>query len=97
MPPMMWGEAVRHSVYILNRLPTKALKRETLYEAWTCLKPKLDHVRIFGCLAHVKVPNVDLGKLDDRSVAMIYIGKNQGQKRTDFTIQTLVDYTSAGM
>lgn len=29
-----WGEAVRHSVYVLNRLLTRALDGETPYEAW---------------------------------------------------------------
>lgn len=80
LPAMMWVEAVRHLVYILNRLPTKALSGETPYEAWTSVKPKLDHLRVFGCLAHVKVPNRGLSKLDDRSVTMVYIGKEPGTK-----------------
>lgn len=28
----LWGEAVRHSVYIFNRLPTRALLNKTPYE-----------------------------------------------------------------
>lgn len=80
LPAKMWGEAVRHLVYILNRLPTKALRGETPYEAWTGTKPKLDHVKVFGCLAYVKAQNVCLGKLDDRGVAMVYIGKEPGAK-----------------
>lgn len=71
---------MRDRVYILKRLPKKALVGEIPYEAWSGTKPKLDHVRIFGCLAHVKVPNVGVGKLNDRSVAMIYIGKEPGTK-----------------
>lgn len=51
MPEMLWGEAIRHSVYILNRSPTKAVVGETPYEAWTGAKPKLSHIRVFGCLA----------------------------------------------
>lgn len=80
LPPTLWGEAVRHSVYILNRLPIKALLGETPYEAWSGVKPKIDHIHIFGCLAHVKVPTVRLGKLDDRSEVMVYIGKEPGTK-----------------
>lgn len=33
MPSNMWGEAVRHSIYILNRLPTRALTGMTPHEA----------------------------------------------------------------
>lgn len=35
---------------------------------------------MFGCLAHVKVQSIGLGKLDDRSVDMVYIGKEPGTK-----------------
>lgn len=40
----LWGEAVRHSVYVLNRLPTRALSNQTPYEACTGLKPNLSHI-----------------------------------------------------
>jgi hypothetical protein len=42
-----WGEAVRHVVYMLNRLPTKALADQTPFEAWNKRKPHLVH---YGCL-----------------------------------------------
>lgn len=80
MPTMMWGEAVRHAIYILNRLPTKALAEEIPYEAWLGTKPRLDHIRVFGCLAHEKVQSNGLIKLDDMSVDMVYIGKELGTK-----------------
>nr|CCI55318.1 PH01B001I13.14 [Phyllostachys edulis] len=50
----LWAEAVRHSVYILNRIQTKALDGMTPYEAWSGRKPSLEHMRIFGCIAHAK-------------------------------------------
>jgi len=33
MPGKFWGEVVRHSVYLLNRLPTNALGDRTPFEA----------------------------------------------------------------
>lgn len=42
LPSFLWGEALRHSVYILNRLPTRALTEMTPYEAWTGRKPNLE-------------------------------------------------------
>lgn len=41
VPGRYWGEAVRHAVYLLNRLPTKVLGDVTPYEAWTGRKPSL--------------------------------------------------------
>ncbi|KAL8112473.1 hypothetical protein AgCh_019977 [Apium graveolens] len=67
LPAIFWAEAVRYSVYILNRLPTRALSRVTPYEAWTGRKPDMGHIRIFGCLAHMKLPANQVTKLSDRS------------------------------
>lgn len=80
MPSIYWGEAVRHSVYLLKRLPTKTLKGETPYEAWKGYKPQFEHIKVFGCLAHMKVPKVHTTKLDDRSKLVIYLGKEPGTK-----------------
>lgn len=80
LPSLIWGEAVRHSVYILNRLPTRALSGQTPYEAWTGSKPNIGHIRVFGCLAHMKIPQVHTRKLDDRSIQVINLGKEPGTK-----------------
>jgi len=32
IPGRYWGEAVRHAVYLLNRLPTRAMGERTPYE-----------------------------------------------------------------
>ncbi|GJZ66163.1 zinc finger, CCHC-type containing protein [Tanacetum coccineum] len=54
MPQIFWAEAIRHGVYVLNRVPTKALKDSTPYEALKGRKPNLKHLRIFGCKAYAK-------------------------------------------
>lgn len=68
IPGIFWAEAVRHSVYLLNRLPTKSMGYRTPYEGWNGRKPHLGHLRIFGCKRHVKIVGTHLKKLDDRSV-----------------------------
>ena len=80
LPSILWGEAARHSIYILNRLSTRALSGVTPYEAWTGTKPDLGHVRVFGCITHMKEPSVHLKKLDDRSRVTIYLGREPGTK-----------------
>ncbi|XP_076895611.1 uncharacterized protein LOC143548287 [Bidens hawaiensis] len=54
IPEVFWGEAVRHSVYLLNRITTKTVANKTPYEGWKGSKPTLHHLRVFGCVAHVK-------------------------------------------
>lgn len=80
LPSELWGEAVRHSVYILNHLPTRTLSGKTPFEAWTRNKPDVGHIRTFGCLAYMKVPSAHVKKLDDRSKVTVYLGKEPGTK-----------------
>ncbi|KAG6527283.1 hypothetical protein ZIOFF_009380 [Zingiber officinale] len=80
MPARFWGEVVRHAVYLLNRLPTKALGDRTPFEAWMGRKPHLAHLRVFGCVAYVKNTTPHLKKLDDRSSPMVYLGVEEGCK-----------------
>jgi hypothetical protein len=75
-----WGEAVRHVVYMLNRLPTKAVLEKTPYEMWVGRRPHLGHLKIFGCLAHMKVIVPHLKKLSDRSQKTVYLGVEEGSK-----------------
>lgn len=77
---MLWGEAIRHYVYILNRLPMRAVSGVTPYEAWSGSKPDIGHARVFGCKAHMKIPFVHMKKLDDRSKVVINLGKESGTK-----------------
>ena len=67
VPQRFWGEAVRHMVYLLNCLSTKALDERTPFEAWNGRKPHLVHLRVFSCTAHAKVTMPLLKKLNDQS------------------------------
>lgn len=80
VPERLWGEAVRHAVQILNRVPTKGVKDMTPYEGIHGRKPALGHFRVFGCVAHAKIPSNKLTKLSDRSIALVYLGNEQGSK-----------------
>nr|GEZ26437.1 zinc finger, CCHC-type [Tanacetum cinerariifolium] len=77
MPQEFWAKAVRHAIYILNSVPTKALEP---YEAIKGKKPNLKDLRVFGCIAYAKVPSQHLTKLDDRSIRMVYLGNEHGSK-----------------
>ena len=80
LPLTFWAEAVRHAIYILNRVPTKALEDKTPYEALYNRKPNLEYLRIFGCTAYAKITIPHLKKLDDRSIPMVYLGVEEGSK-----------------
>ncbi|XP_048602505.1 uncharacterized protein BNAC02G09400D isoform X1 [Brassica napus] len=80
MSNYLWGEAVRHSTYLINRVPTKAFKNQTPYECLTSKKPNIKHLRILGCVAHAKIIGPYLKKLDERSKSMVNLGTESGSK-----------------
>nr|GEZ70373.1 ribonuclease H-like domain, reverse transcriptase, RNA-dependent DNA polymerase [Tanacetum cinerariifolium] len=88
MPINFWAEAVRHTIYILDRVPTKSLEDFTPYEAIKQRKPNLENLRVFGCIAYAKIPSQHLTKLDDRSSRM-EIDKFKAQMEEKFKMSDL--------
>lgn len=67
-------------MYLLNRSFTSSVDGKTPYEAWHGRKPSVEHLRVFGCVVHVKNARPHLRKLDDRSIPMVFIGYEAGSK-----------------
>jgi len=65
---------------VLNRAPTKNLEGVTPYEAWHGKKPSVGHMRVFGCVGHVKNIGPGVRKLSDRSVKMVFWGMQREPK-----------------
>ena len=74
IPNYLWGEVIRHSTYLLNRVATRALKDVTPYEALRGRKPNIAHLRTFGCICYAKIDSKFLKKLDDRSRILVHLG-----------------------
>lgn len=51
-----------------------------MYEAYKGRKPNIEHIHIFGCIAHTKVDTPHLRKLDDRSRMLVHLGTEPGSK-----------------
>jgi hypothetical protein len=80
LPGVFWGEAVTTAVYLLNRSSSKAIGGKTPYQLWNGSTPSVQHLRTFGCIAHVKVNTPHLKKLEDRSRRMVFVGYEPGSK-----------------
>jgi hypothetical protein len=78
LPCMFWGEAIVCVVYLLNRTTSKSINGKTPYELWTGTTPAVSHLRVFGCVAHVKITKPNIKKLEDRSKPMIFVGYEAG-------------------
>lgn len=80
MPNYLWGEAIRHSTYLINCVATRSLKKKTLYEGLRHKKPSIEHLRVFGCIAYAKVDTKFLKRLDDRARKLVHLGTEPGSK-----------------
>ena len=52
----------------------------TPQEAWSGLKPSVEHFHVFGCLAYVHVPQENRRKLNDRSICCVLLGVSEETK-----------------
>lgn len=50
------------------------------YEAWGDKKPNFGNIKIFGCVAVMKVPSVHTRSMDDRGRKIVYLGREPGTK-----------------
>ncbi|KAK0594627.1 hypothetical protein LWI29_010132 [Acer saccharum] len=71
LPISFWGYALQTAIYILNDVPSKSVP-QTPHELWTGHKPSLQHLRIFGCPAHVLKGKTE--KMESRSETYIFVG-----------------------
>ena len=80
LPNYSWGETVRHATYLINRIATRSLAGQTLYEALRSKRPNLSHLKVFGCVCYARTEIAGRKKLDDRSKALVHLGTEPGSK-----------------
>jgi len=80
MPHHYWAKAVTTAVYIMNRTPTTIVHGMTPKEKYSGRKPNLSHLKVFGCIAYVHVPDELRTKLDPKAEKCVFIGYSLEQK-----------------
>ncbi|CAN0856784.1 Retrovirus-related Pol polyprotein from transposon TNT 1-94 [Linum grandiflorum] len=80
LPKSFWAEAVNTAVYLLNRLPTRALKDQIPIEAWSGHKPTVKHLKVFGSMCYTHVPDQKRHKLEDKAERGIFVGYSSQSK-----------------
>ena len=74
VPIYLWAEAINTAVYILNRVTNSRNPEKTPYELWTGRKPRLDHLRVFGCDAYMLTPEIHHRILEPKSKKVMMVG-----------------------
>ncbi|KAM1582901.1 hypothetical protein ACFX10_030579 [Malus domestica] len=68
------------AVYLLNRCPTKALKKTTPFEEYNGRKPGIAHLKVFGSLCYVHIPSNLIHKLEENCHKCIFVGYGASEK-----------------
>ncbi|MCO5555991.1 hypothetical protein L7F22_045329 [Adiantum nelumboides] len=65
----------------MNRTPTVVVHGVTLpEEKYSGKKPDLSHLKVFGCIAYVHIPDELCTKLDPKPEKCIFVGYSNEQK-----------------
>jgi hypothetical protein len=78
LPHFLWEEAMRHTTWLQNRSPARALDGKTPYEMVKNKKPHLGGIQEFGVAAYVK--DTKAGKLDARAQLGRFVGYDSESK-----------------
>jgi len=78
----VWGQAVLTAAHVHNHLPSRSHDNKSPLEYWTGKPPGVGHLRVFGSLAWVHIPNEKSQKLDPKSVKCVLVGyeENAGSR-----------------
>ena len=80
LPQRFWAEAVSTANYLKNRCPSRAVKGMTPYEAWHGTRPKVEHLRVFGCESYAHIPKDERRKFDSKARKCILLGYGERTK-----------------
>ena len=87
MPNEFWPEALQATIYIIDRTATSPEIDSQIIipeEAWSRVKPSIDHIRVWGCRCYAYINPKSLlsfsrkDKLMDRGREGIFIGYVKG-------------------
>nr|KYP41105.1 Retrovirus-related Pol polyprotein from transposon TNT 1-94 [Cajanus cajan] len=95
LPESLWGEALKTAVYILNRVPSKAVNK-TPYELWTGKRPSLKHLHIWGCPAEARPYRPHESKLESRTVSCYFVGYPERSRGYKFYNPTTRSFFETG-
>lgn len=64
LPNKFWAKAVATAIYFLNLSPTKVVRNNNPFEAWSSKSPSVHHSKVFGYIAYTLLNAQHRQKLD---------------------------------
>ena len=80
LPDAYWVEAMSIAVYVVSRTPITGIHMITPYEKLYKQRPDFSHLKVFGSIAYVHIPDEKRRKLDPKAEKCVFIGYAQDRK-----------------
>ncbi|CAH9080868.1 unnamed protein product [Cuscuta epithymum] len=85
IPKYLWGEAVLHATYLINRMPSKILGFKSPINTLQNCFPTNRFIgtlplKIFGCTVFIKNPDKSASKFDPRGTKCVFLGISSTKK-----------------
>ena len=80
LPLHLWEESARTAVYVHNCTPHIVLEKKTLEEVFSSKKPKVSHLKIFGCPMYIHILKEKRTKLYPSRKKGIFVGYRESSK-----------------
>ena len=74
MSDYFWVEAVANAIYIMNRNPTAVVHGMMPEEKYIGKQLDISHLKVFGCIAYVHIPDERSAMMDPKAEKCIFIG-----------------------
>jgi histone deacetylase 1/2 len=74
LPLRYWDEAFLTACYLINRMPTPVLHKDTPIHRLLDIQPNYDFLRIFGCACWPSLRKYNSHKLEFRSKQCVFLG-----------------------
>ncbi|KAG6469325.1 hypothetical protein ZIOFF_074038 [Zingiber officinale] len=79
-PKAFWEEGMMCAANVINRLPQSPTNKKSPYELMFGKKPNVKHMRVFGSICYVHVPESKRSKLDAKTRKYIFVGYDERKK-----------------
>nr|PNR27148.1 hypothetical protein PHYPA_030629 [Physcomitrium patens] len=66
-PAYLWLEAINAAKYLINRCPSGSYSDITPEEKYTGIRPSVNHLKTFGSLEYVHIPQQQRNKMQPKS------------------------------
>jgi hypothetical protein len=79
-PGFLWTELNNTATYLINISPTRSNNGNTPDQLYYQTLPRVDHLRIFGSICYLHVPEESCSKLESKTKQCFFLGYNNQSK-----------------